>query len=299
MMIAIGVVLAMIALVLVARAIFADISKEEKVGWGIGAGFLFLLAILVSSTYKVDQAEEGIIMRFGKIRSVVADPGIHFKSPIDNVIKVPLSIQHFDTTYHFVNKDGLKITVDATVYYRFPSSKEKVIALYNQTRMQNIKSYIAPATEMGIKVSMNYSTEELYHPETRQKISQAAKSHVQLPVDVELVDIVIRRIGLPPQILMAITRKLEMQQEIERKKFEIQKEKMEAERKRVEADGIAKANQIIGRSLTKNYIAWYSLETLKRFADSDNNTIIVVPQNLTSLPMIIPQPQNKPQSANK
>ena len=298
-MLYISIILAMLGVVVLVDAVFNTThSKGTRVNLGIGGIFLLLIALLLSGTYKINQAEEGILMRFGKIKAVEASPGIHFKSPIDNVVKIPTSIQHFDTTYHFVNKDGLKITVSATIYYRFPTSKEEVITLYNQTRMKHIKNYIAPATEMGIKVSMNYSTEELYHPETRQKISEEAKKHVELPVDVKLVNIVIRKIGLPPQILMAITRKLEMQQEIERKKFEIQKEQMEAQRKKVEAEGIAKANQIIGKSLTKTYIAWYSLKTLQRFADSDNNTIIVVPENLTSIPMIL-QPQQKQPAIHK
>ncbi len=64
--------------------------------------------------------------------------------------------------------------------------------------------------------------------------------------------VLIRNINLPESVEKAIQAKREAKQETERMQFIVQKEKLEAMRKQVEAQGIAKANQIIGQSLRNN-----------------------------------------------
>ena len=78
------------------------------------------------------------------------------------------------------------------------------------------------------------------------------------------------------------------EQNIQKKDFQIQEAKKEAERLVAEAKGLKDSNRIIGQGLTPNYIAWYRLKTLQKFAESKNNAILVIPEHLKSMPMIMP-----------
>ena len=69
--------------------------------------------------------------------------------------------------------------------------------------------------------------------------------------------------------------------------FVLEKSRLEAEQKRIEAVGIKDANKIIAEGLTANYIRWYRIEMLKELVNSPNNTIIIVPEDLESVPMIM------------
>ena len=64
-------------------------------------------------------------------------------------------------------------------------------------------------------------------------------------------------------------------------------EEQEAERKQIEALGISEANKIIAEGLTSGYIQWYRIEMLKQLVNSPNNTIIIIPEDLKSVPMIM------------
>jgi len=76
--------------------------------------------------------------------------------------------------------------------------------------------------------------------------------------DVEKVQL--RNVMLPNKVSSAIQEKEAAQQRIETKENQIQVEKMEKKRKIVEAQGIARSNQIIGSSLSKQYLSWYWIQ---------------------------------------
>ena len=69
--------------------------------------------------------------------------------------------------------------------------------------------------------------------------------------------------------------------------FVLEKSKLEAEQKRIEAVGIKDANKIIAEGLTASYIRWYRIQMLKELVNSPNNTIIIIPEELKSVPMIM------------
>jgi regulator of protease activity HflC (stomatin/prohibitin superfamily) len=126
-----------------------------------------------------------------------------------------------------------------------------------------------------------YKAEDLY-TESRTKIQQEFEEKIRKefePYGIIVTAVLIRNIDLPPSVEQAIEAKIQAKQEAERMQYVLQKEKLEAERKKVEAQGIAEANKIIGESLRKNpeYIQWYYLQVLQKFAESHNNAIIIVP----------------------
>ena len=97
------------------------------------------------------------------------------------------------------------------------------------------------------------------------------------------------QIRLPATVTNAIEDKLKADQEAQKMEFVLEKAKLEAEQRRIEAVGIKDANKIIAESLTASYIRWYRIEMLKQLINSPNNTIIIIPEDLKSVPMIMGQ----------
>jgi regulator of protease activity HflC (stomatin/prohibitin superfamily) len=102
-----------------------------------------------------------------------------------------------------------------------------------------------------------------------------------------LDNILMRNVLLPQRIADAIDSKLAADQDARRMEFILQKEHLEKERKIVEAEGIREANRIIAQGLTTNYIQWYRIEMLKQLVNSPNNTIVILPEDMKSAPLML------------
>lgn len=113
-------------------------NKGFKIA-GIIAAALFVLILLLNTTYEIKEQEQAVLITFGKA-SAVTEPGLHFKIPfIQQVRKVNTTIQGFAIGYstddNSVNEDeSLMITsdfnfIDVDFYVEFRYS-DPVKALY-------------------------------------------------------------------------------------------------------------------------------------------------------------------------
>ena len=92
----------------------------------------------------------------------------------------------------------------------------------------------------------------------------------------------------------AIDAKLAADQEAQKMEFILMKEKKERERKTIEAEGIKNANRIIAAGLTDRYLKWYRIDMMKQLVNSPNNTIIFIPEDMKTAPIInIPSGKDK------
>jgi regulator of protease activity HflC (stomatin/prohibitin superfamily) len=138
-------------------------------------------------------------------------------------------------------------------------------------------------------VSVNYDAKSLY-TSGREIISKALFDSMEESLAERgfiVENVLIRGIKLPSTLTNAIEDKLKADQEAQRMEFVLEKSKLEADQKRIEAVGIKDANKIIAEGLTASYISWYRIEMLKELVNSPNNTIIIIPEDLKSVPMII------------
>ena len=91
-------------------------------------GVFFVL--LYNSVFVVNERQQAIVVRFGKIQSVETQPGLYFKMPFtfldaDTVMKVPDQALRFDLNDIRVQvKDGKFYEVDAFVVYRIANAQK-------------------------------------------------------------------------------------------------------------------------------------------------------------------------------
>jgi hypothetical protein len=98
--------------------------------------------------------------------------------------------------------------------------------------------------------------------------------------------VTIGNIDYPEAVDKAIERRAEAQAKLEEKEHELATAKKDAEIKRVEAEGIAAAQAIIDKTLTREYLTHEWIEALEATAQTENTTIIYVPVGNNGLPLM-------------
>lgn len=255
--------------------------------------FLFNPFVIIPSGYV------GVKRTFGKIDLNELNEGIHFIIPlIQTVEKVEVRTRAIEFTgskgneISSLSKDGLPIQIDITVLYRVnPQKAAELLKEYGSDFDEKIIKQVIRTSTRNAVSEMESSV--VY--QERDKLHQKIYSEVAVQLEkryISLEDIMIRDIRLPKAVVEAIEQKRRAYEEAQRMQFILEKEKIEAERKKVEAEGIAKANQIIANSLTREYLTWKFIENIQEYAKSQNNTIIILPYDSKLMPMInIPQQQ--------
>ena len=104
---------------------------------------------------------------------------------------------------------------------------------------------------------------------------------------IQLNEILVRDVTLPPSIKEAIERKLKQEQESLEYEFRLVTAAKEAEKQRIEARGKADANRILAASLTPNILRDKGIEATLKLAESNNSKVVVIGSGDDGLPLIL------------
>jgi regulator of protease activity HflC (stomatin/prohibitin superfamily) len=204
--------------------------------------------------------------------------------------KFNVKTQEYTITLNTPAKDQLTVEVDVTVQYRINSSKlvdlRKSVGA-NEEDFYNI--LFVPAIHGSFRDSgPNYTSYELYISKRNDFKTQVFDSIQKQLGDRYIVEsVIIRNVRPPDSIVTAIEEKQQAEQAAQKMEFVLQKVRQEAEQKRIEAEGIRDAQKTLAMTLTREYLEWYRIDMLKQLVGSPNNTILVIPDNLNSLPLIM------------
>ena len=186
------------------------------------------------------------------------------------------------------SQEGLQVDLDVSVLYKM--QPDAASDIFNTIGPNFESIVILPLFRSAVRgVSVNYDAKSLY-TSGREIIAQALFDNMEASLAKRgfiVEKVLIRGIILPSTLTNAIEDKLKADQEAQRMEFVLEKSKLEAEQKRIEAVGIKDANKIIAEGLTDSYIRWYRIEMLKELVNSPNNTVIIIPEDLKSVPMIM------------
>ncbi|MEA3448556.1 MAG: prohibitin family protein [Bacteroidota bacterium] len=267
-------------------------QNQKKLLIGLGV-VVVLLLIFGNSMFKiVDAGERGVIFRpfgGGLDTTRVYGEGFHVFAPWNKFTVYNIKERTAEETMDVLDENGLSINVDVTVRY-FPTYKK--LTFLHQNFGQDFKNQlVVPEVRSTVRQVMGrYTAEEIYS----KKRAQVENEIIQEATDklgdnyITTKAVLIRSINLPPQIKNAIEMKLSQEQESLAYEFKLQKEQKEAERKRIEAEGEARANNIINRSLTPNLLKMRGIETTLKLSQSKNAKIVVIGGD-DGLPLILNQ----------
>ncbi len=284
---------------------------------------LLVLFIIAKPYVVINSGEVGIKATAGKYEKDPLRPGLHFFLPfIQEVLVVDTKVRSINYIGHRdhdmstgVNKGGfssyrlggengvinvpsistidargLNIYIDLTVQYRLkPDTAPQTIATYGISWEEKIVNPIV--REVVRNVIGGYKAEDL--PVNRNEIANKIKQGIEDRINakkgqpVQLVNVNLREIVLPPKIVEQIERVQIAKQEADRVKLEVERARQEAQKKaalakgeadarkikaqgradaiKIEADASAYANTEIAKSLTPEILRLKQIEVQGEF----------------------------------
>ena len=284
---------------------------------------LLVLFIIAKPYVVINSGEVGIKASAGKYEKDPLRPGLHFYVPfyqevlvVDTKVRSINYIGHRDhdmstrvgkggfSSYKLggengvinvpsistIDARGLNIYIDLTVQYRLkPDTAPQTIATYGLSWEEKIVNPIV--REVVRNVIGGYKAEDL--PVNRNEIANKIRQGIEDRINakkgqpVQLVNVNLREIVLPPKIVEQIERVQIAKQEADRVKLEVERARQEAEKKaalakgeadarkikaqgradaiKIEADASAYANTEIAKSLTPEILRLKQIEVQGEF----------------------------------
>jgi regulator of protease activity HflC (stomatin/prohibitin superfamily) len=186
-----------------------------------------------------------------------------------------------------LSSNGLDIILEASIW--FQPRYEQLGELHQKRGEQYIERVIKPAIRSATRSVVGRYTPEQIYSSKRDAIQEEIYIETKKILDkqyVQLNEVLIRDVTLPPTIKGAIERKLKQEQEALEYEFRIEKATQEAERQRIDAEGKARANRILSASLTDKILKEKGIEATKELAKSENSKVVVV-GGKDGLPLIL------------
>ena len=254
---------------------------------GVISLFIFGSSMFVT----IQPGEKGVkFKRFsgGLDKETIYDQGFRIIAPWDEMIIYDVKETETFEKMQVLSSDGLPIKIDLSIIHH--PVHDRIGHLHDNIGKEYLNKIIQPALRSVTReVIGNYLPEELYNSK-REEIQIEIFSKTQQIVnakDITLPAVYIRDVTLPPTLVTAIEKKLKQQQESFEYEFKIDIAKKEAERKEIEANGIAKFQQIVNKTITPQLLKWKGVEATQEIAKSTNSKVIVIGNGGGDLPIIL------------
>ena len=171
---------------------------------GIGSVIALLVAALVASMsfFTVSETELALELRFGEIIQAEYEPGLHFKWPIDDVLKFEKRLMTVDTRPERFLTGGTKYVlidffvkwriIDVGLFYRATSGSETIAV----TRLLSI------ITDGLRKAVAERSIQQLVSAERSDFMEGMLIStrEISSELGIDLIDVRVKRIDLPDEV---------------------------------------------------------------------------------------------------
>ncbi|MEC8853139.1 MAG: prohibitin family protein, partial [Bacteroidota bacterium] len=221
-------------------------------------------------------------------KETIYGQGFHVIAPWNNMHVYNVKIQENYEAMEVLSKNGLSIKIDLS--FRYNAIENQIGHLHDNIGKSYVNSIVKPEIRSVTReVIGNYLPEELYSSK-REAIEDEIYAQTKERVESKYINIdaiLIRDVTLPPTLQIAIEQKLKQEQESLEYEFKIDKARKEAERKEIEANGIAKFQQIVNRTITPQLLKWKGVEATQEIAKSTNSKVIVIGNGDGDLPIIL------------
>ena len=213
---------------------------------------LLLVIFGWSSLYIVLQTQKGILLRFGEIEQSNLEPGLHFKWPVINKVKLfdgrLLTLE--TPNVRFLTKEKKSVMVDAYARWRVSNPElfytsvrgEKAIAderlgrrldaaLRNQFGNKTLNELVNDSGELTETNSKSASGRN----EVMEQVTDSLNKMAQKELGIEVLDVRIKAIDLPKEVYDSVFARMRTEREREAQKYRAEGREA-AERIRAEAD---------------------------------------------------------------
>ena len=267
-------------------------NNVPRIGIPLLLGITFGMLILAKSIVTIGSGEAGVLYKIFDGGVVTDKPpmgeGFHLVFPWNKVFIYEVRQQEVFEKMDVLSSNGLDIKLEASAWFQ---PKYDDLGKLHQEKSEAYKQRILlPAIRSAARsVVGRYTPEQLYSTK-RDAIQEEIYVETRKIVDdqyIQLNEVLVRDVTLPPTIREAIERKLQQEQQSLEYEFRLVTAAKEAEKQRIEAKGKADANRILAASLTPNILRDKGIEATLQLAESTNAKVVVVGSGKDGLPLIL------------
>src|SRR5690606_25711652 len=200
--------------------------------------------------------------------------GFHVIAPWNKVTIYEVRQQEILDRMNVLSSNGLDIKLEASVW--FQPDYQNLGKLHKEKSEMYKERVLLPAIRSAARsVVGRYTPEQLYSSKRdaiQQEIFIETKKIVESQY-IQLNEVLVRDVTLPPTIKDAIERKLKQEQESLEYEFRLVTAAKEAEKVIIEAQGKADANKILSASLTDKILQDKGIDATIRLSESPNSKV--------------------------
>lgn len=321
-MIYVAIVLALLTV----GAFVVSAFLEEGAGFArlIGAGSLVLTFVMgaIASATTVDPGHVGVPILFGSVQNYTYEEGFHFVNPFVSVEQMSIQTQNVtmsgDTSLHAMSSDQLSMTLDVSVLYHLNPGQAPGVRRYMPTYQTSVvepsirtavreavREYDAVAAVSDNRDELGLEMIDL----VRQRVSNALEQRDLAPYSIQVDDVQLRNISLPPEIRESIASVQRQRQQGNEREQSIRTARQEAERATAEAEGQrrvaiiqanrdaearmiraraeAEANRVLNASLTPQLLRLRAIQATQAITTNDSTRTVILGGGDSQTPLIM------------
>ena len=216
------------------------------------------LLILSGSAFVVKETEKAVLVRFGEVVRTDYEPGLYFKIPLVHELrKFDARIQTVDSQpVRMLNSENKFMMVDSYAKYRIFD----VGRFYVATRGDERNAVRLLAEQINNRLRNQFGVRDLHEVVSGQRdelmaeITKNLNETAQTDLGVEIVDVRVKRIDLPPEVSESVFQRMRAGRELEardhRAKGQEASERIRANADRqkvvIESEAYRKAEEVRG-----------------------------------------------------
>lgn len=210
-------------------------------GRSVSILFLVLLVLFVASNslYVIKEIERGVMLQFGEVVNPNIDPGIHLKIPfVNNVKKFDGRVLTVDSSAErFFTQEQKALIVDSYAKYRVSDTAK----FYEATNFEEARArgLLAQRINDGLRNEVAARTIQEVVSGERDELMEVLTTELNLvaqrELGVEVIDVRVKKIDLPPDVSESVYRRMNAEREKEAREHRSQGQEL-AEGIRAAAD---------------------------------------------------------------
>ena len=254
-------------------------------------GLMIVIGLWSKITVTVESGQAGVLFKLlggGVETEQTYSEGFHFISPLNKMFIYDVRQQEVGEKMSVLSSNGLEISLDISMWYH--PIEIKLGYLHKEKGQNYLNSIVRPAIRSATRSVIGRYTPEQIYSSKRDAIQEEIyieTKEILTPQYIQLNEVLVRDVMLPPTIKSAIEKKLKQEQESLEYEFKLIKETKEAERKKIDAEGKATANRILNASLTANILKERGIEATLKLAESPNSKVVIIGNSADGMPIIL------------
>ena len=179
---------------------------------------LIALYFLTSTVFVVDQRQVGVLYSFGQIKSVVTEPGLHWKlpRPLENVVYLDKRILTLDSpdTGSIQTAEKKNVVVDWLVKWRISDAKQFI--RNSGTNTTNVEQRLTSIVQDALNSEITKRTVRDVLATEREAVMQGVKRRLAEDArnfGIEIVDMRIKRVDFPASVVESVYQRMQSERQ--------------------------------------------------------------------------------------